>query len=116
MCGVTSGGAVRELVEHTLLKWILPLPVKGDEEVAWVDKLLLVMRALDDQTKHTLLVMGGFTPYVDDRSRPNQVVALLNLPLPSSQDSECLPELSCRLPKIQRESRAGLPSVDREPC
>ena len=61
-CGTTSGSAVREAVEQTLLKWILPLPVKGDDEVAWVDKLLLVMRGLDDKTKHSLLVMAGFNP------------------------------------------------------
>lgn len=52
------------MIEQTLLKWVLPLPVKGDEEVAWVDKVLLVMRGLDEKSKAGLLVIAGFNAYV----------------------------------------------------
>ncbi|KAL7414966.1 armadillo-type protein [Mrakia frigida] len=59
-CLNVSSAAVREVIEQTLLKWILPLPVKGDEEVIWVDKLLLVMRGLDEKSKQALLHVAGF--------------------------------------------------------
>ena len=34
---------------------ILPLPPKGDEETTWTDRLLTVMRFLDEKAVSTLL-------------------------------------------------------------
>ncbi|KAH8918667.1 ARM repeat-containing protein [Atractiella rhizophila] len=48
----------RLLVEETMLKYILPLPTTANDEVAWVDRLLLVMGHLDENAGRRLLSMS----------------------------------------------------------
>lgn len=55
---------LREVIEQSLLTHILPIPVKGDDEAQWVDRLLSVMRRLNEQSKQTMLFVAGFNPYV----------------------------------------------------
>lgn len=54
----------REIIEQSLLTHIVPLPPKGDEEGPWVDRLLSVMRRLDEGSKRNLLHVAGLNPYV----------------------------------------------------
>ena len=39
--------------------FIHPLPSKGEEEVAWTDRLLTVMRYLDEKSVATLLAISN---------------------------------------------------------
>ncbi|KZV96910.1 ARM repeat-containing protein [Exidia glandulosa HHB12029] len=45
--------------EHALAEYILPLPTKGEDEAAWTERLLLVMRFMDDDAATTLVAISN---------------------------------------------------------
>jgi hypothetical protein len=45
--------------EQTLSKYILPLPAKGDDEVAWTEQLLVTIRHLDYSGLAALIVLSN---------------------------------------------------------
>lgn len=45
--------------ESTLSQYILPLPPKGEDEGAWADQLLVIMRHLDHQGSQALLSLSS---------------------------------------------------------
>ena len=49
----------RTMVEQVLAQHILPLPPKGEDEAAWTEQLLDVMRYLDDRATVMLFNISG---------------------------------------------------------
>jgi sister-chromatid-cohesion protein PDS5 len=47
------------LAEQVISEYILPLPNKGEDEAAWTDRLLTVMRFLDEKGVSTLISISG---------------------------------------------------------
>ncbi|KAH8116096.1 armadillo-type protein [Phellopilus nigrolimitatus] len=52
---ITSTTEVKSVALQVIAEYILPVPSKGDDEVAWTDRLLTVMRFLDEKGIATLL-------------------------------------------------------------
>ncbi|KAG8885366.1 hypothetical protein FRB97_001441 [Tulasnella sp. 331] len=48
-------------VEEVLYEFLIPLPVKGDDEGAWTDRLLVVVRDLDERGVQALLSISNLT-------------------------------------------------------
>ena len=49
----------RAMAELIISQYILPLPSKGEDEVAWTEQFLMVMKYLDDRATIMLLNMSG---------------------------------------------------------
>ncbi|KAG9013484.1 hypothetical protein FRB94_002559 [Tulasnella sp. JGI-2019a] len=52
---------LRMEVEEVLHEFLIPLPVKGDDEAAWTERLLVVARDLDDRGIQALLAISNLT-------------------------------------------------------
>ena len=47
------------IAEQTIAENILPLPAKGDDETAWTERLLNIMRFMDEKAISTLMTISG---------------------------------------------------------
>ncbi|KDQ08190.1 hypothetical protein BOTBODRAFT_118968 [Botryobasidium botryosum FD-172 SS1] len=55
---LTTSLEVKTMVEQTIEEYILPLPSKGEDEVAWTDRLLTVMHAMEEKSIQALLSLS----------------------------------------------------------
>ncbi|CED83559.1 Sister chromatid cohesion complex Cohesin, subunit PDS5 [Phaffia rhodozyma] len=69
LCCHSATAAIREIIEQSFIRYILPLPVKGDEETIWTDRMLLVFKGLDERSRAAFFAMAGFTPIKGHYSR-----------------------------------------------
>lgn len=47
------------MAESVISQYVLPLPLKGEDEATWTEQLLIVMKYLDDRATLMLLNMSG---------------------------------------------------------
>lgn len=47
------------MAEQILAEYVLPLPPKGEDDAAWTEQLLTVMKYLDDRATIMLLGITG---------------------------------------------------------
>ncbi|KAL5521605.1 PDS5 [Sanghuangporus sanghuang] len=59
MQAVTANLEVKQVAVQVVAQYILPFPAKADEEVAWTDRLLVVLRYLEKSTLKTALSISN---------------------------------------------------------
>ena len=63
LSAMTTSTEVKEDVETAMAETILPLPPKGEDEIAWTERLLLVMRGIEsDEAVRNLLALANLKP------------------------------------------------------
>jgi sister-chromatid-cohesion protein PDS5 len=56
LLAMTTNAEVKEDVETAMAEIVLPLPAKGEDEVAWTERLLLIMRSIDSEEATRALI------------------------------------------------------------